>query len=157
MRKFIGAVIILLAAWGVWELYVYWTGYRDSDPALRKSGTVARGPLGEMDGVMDMQSGNVEVSQPIVPSSQMEGLPKELDPLLQNAQRKGAAGLRAFLKDYGKLVKDPRLAAIQLDYVVAVALEDPVEARRVFAEVKQRTPAASPVYPRIKSLEKTYQ
>lgn len=57
---------------------------------------------------------------------------------------------------YRRTVADPRLASIELDYVVLVAREDIAEARKVFAQVKQRTPPASLVYPRIKQLEKTY-
>ncbi len=36
-------------------------------------------------------------------------------------------------------------------------LENPLAAKRVFSEVKKRTPLESPVYPRIKELEKTYE
>ena len=50
-----------------------------------------------------------------------------------------------------------RKAWIELDYVVMVSREDPAEARRVFAAVKKRTAESSPVYPRIQTLEKTYQ
>jgi hypothetical protein len=165
MRKVIAAVLILLAAWGGWELYLYWGTYRDRDPDLnRGSGGSAGGPLGEVGGVMDIQadlaSGGSASSgggPVVVSSSALEGMPRELDPLLAAAQKQGAAGLRQFLKDYGKLIKDPRLAMIQLDFVVQVALTDPAEARRVFAEVKKRTPVSSPVHARVKSLEKTYQ
>ena len=38
-----------------------------------------------------------------------------------------------------------------------IAGEDMAEARRVFAEVKARTPASSPIFPRIKKLEKAYE
>ena len=54
-------------------------------------------------------------------------------------------------------VEDPRKAWIELDYCVAVAREDTSEAKRVFKEVKERTPTSSPVWPRIQQLEKTYQ
>jgi hypothetical protein len=65
--------------------------------------------------------------------------------------------LRNWLKAYDRQIKDPRKAWIELDYCVLVAREDPAEARRVFASVKDRMPASSPVWPRIKQLEKTYQ
>ena len=54
-------------------------------------------------------------------------------------------------------IKDPRLAWIELDYVLKVSASNPAEAKRVFIEVKQRIPTDSPVYPRIKSLEKNYE
>ncbi len=58
---------------------------------------------------------------------------------------------------YRKVAKDPRLAWIELDYVQLVAPKNPGEAKRVFADVKQRTPPESPVYKRVKELEKTYE
>ena len=87
----------------------------------------------------------------------MAGLPPSLEPLLKTAQRQGASGLRAFLTRYRFSIQDPRLAAIELDYVVLVSLQDPAEAKRVFKEVQQRTPTWSPIYARLKSLEKNYQ
>ena len=44
-----------------------------------------------------------------------------------------------------------------MNHDVLIAREDPAEAKRVFAGVKERTPATSPIFPRIKQLEKTYQ
>jgi hypothetical protein len=61
------------------------------------------------------------------------------------------------MKNYGRLVQDPRKAWIELDYCVLVSHEDLPEARRVFAEVKARTPESSPVWPRIKDLQKVYE
>ena len=49
--------------------------------------------------------------------------------------------MRNWLKTYGQSVEDPRKAWIELDYCVAVAREDPAEARRVFAAVKERIAA----------------
>jgi len=76
---------------------------------------------------------------------------------LQAAKKQGASGLRTWLKSYGQMVQDPRKAWIELDYCVMVSREDLPEARRVFAEVKARTSPASPVWPRVKDLEKTYE
>jgi hypothetical protein len=66
-------------------------------------------------------------------------------------------GLKDFLSTYGNTVNDPRLAAIELDYAVLVAPSNPSEARRVFAKVKGRLQENSPVYDRMKRLEKTYE
>ena len=44
-----------------------------------------------------------------------------------------------------------------MDYVLMVSRDNPVEAKRVFAEVKKRVPPESPVYPRLKDLEKIYE
>jgi hypothetical protein len=59
-------------------------------------------------------------------------------------------------QDHGQSVEDPRKAWIELDYCVAVAREDPAEARRVFAREGAAGPS-SPVWPRMKQLEKTYE
>jgi len=87
----------------------------------------------------------------------LPGPPPKLEPALEAAQQQGAAGLRDFLAANGKNVADPRLAWIQLDYVLVVAPGDPAEARKVFAEVKARLRSDSPVYTRMKQLEKTYE
>ena len=84
-------------------------------------------------------------------------MPSGLEPTLQAAQTAGAPGLKNWLKQYGRVVGDPRLAWIELDYVNMLRNDDPAEARRVFAAVKKRTTPASPVYERVKQLEKTYE
>lgn len=90
-------------------------------------------------------------------SSALPGMPESLESSLDAAQKQGADGLAQFLRQYRHAIRDPRLAAIELDYVVLVSLKDPNEARRVFRSVQERTPPASPVYQRVKRLEKTYQ
>ena len=84
-------------------------------------------------------------------------MPANLEASLQAAQRQGAAGLKNWLKLYRPYLNDPRLAAIELDYIVLISSSNPQEARQIFAAVKQRTPTNSPVYPRLRQLEKTYQ
>lgn len=90
-------------------------------------------------------------------STALPGMPESLESSLEAAQKKGAEGLAQFLRQYRHAIRDPRLAAIELDYVVLVSLKDPIEARRVFRSVQERTPRTSPVYERMKRLEKTYQ
>ena len=100
------------------------------------------------------QQGSVQVD-----SRSLPGLDSRLDASLQEAQQGGAKGLRAWLDQHQRsgLVKDPRLAAIELDYAVLMLAENPAEARKIFAQVKERTPSDSPLYPRIQQLEKTFQ
>lgn len=93
----------------------------------------------------------------VVTADELPGLPYPLQQSLQKAQERGADGLRDWLKAYGDKVQDPRKAWIQLDYVLLVSREDIGEAKRVFADVKARTPKTSPVWPRIQQLEKTYE
>lgn len=97
-----------------------------------------------------------ETQGEILPSSRFEGLPEKLRRELQDQQKRGADGLRDFLNKWSHLVKDPRLAAIELDYVVAVSGKDPIEAKRRFAAVKKRITKESKLWPRIEALSKTY-
>ena len=103
------------------------------------------------------QSRSCSAAAAAVVPEQLAGMPAGLEPSLQAAQTAGAPGLKNWMKQYGRSVGDPRLAWIELDYVVLVARDDPAEARRLFAAVKKRTTPASPVYERVKQLEKTYE
>ena len=134
MTKIIGVLVIVLVIYGGWNLFLYWEKVRDEKANSQKAAASAA----------------------VVPE-QLPGLPAGLEPTLQAAQKAGATGLKNWLKLHDRKVSDPRLAWIQLDYVVLVARDDPAEARRVFAAVKKRTTPASPVYERVKQLEKTYE
>ncbi len=138
MRQVIGILLIIGAIWGCRELYHYWEKVKARKDAEDRAGAPAPVAL---------------AAAPTV----LAGLPANLEASLQAAQKQGAASLKNWLKLYRRYVSDPRLAAIELDYVVLISSTNPQEARQVFAAVRQRTPAASPVYPRIKQLEKTYQ
>jgi hypothetical protein len=84
-------------------------------------------------------------------------MPPSLQPSLDAARQRGASGLKGFLTTYGNTINDPRRASIELDYAVLAAPSNPSEARRVFAKVKGRLQSNSPVYNRMKQLEKTYE
>ena len=132
--KLIAVLIIVAALYGGWHLFLYWEKVKNEEETAQKQAAATA----------------------IVPQ-QLPGLAQSLEPTLQAAEKQGAAGLRKWLKEYNRFVQDPRKAWIELDYCVMVAREDPAEAKRVFAEVKKRTPPSSPVWPRIKQLEKTYE
>ena len=134
MTKIIAACIIIIALFGGWHLFLYWEKVRDEKETKQK-----------------------QQAATVVQGDQLPGLPDKLAPSLDAAKKKGAAGLRTWIKNYGRLVQDPRKAWIELDYCVLVSHEDLPEARRVFAEVKARTPESSPVWPRIKDLQKVYE
>jgi hypothetical protein len=85
------------------------------------------------------------------------GMPEDLRKSYDIVKDQGPVALGNWLKAYDSRVDDPRKAWIQLDYVVGIASTDPQEAKRVFADVKGRVNKDSPVYPRMQSLEKTYQ
>jgi len=134
MTKLIAILIIIAALFVGWQLFVYWDKVSHEEETARK-----------------------QVAATVITSgTQLQGLPQQLEASLEAAQKQGAAGLRNWLKMYDRSVVDPRRAWIQLDYVVEVAREDPSEARRVFKQVKDRLPPSSPVWPRVKQLEKTY-
>jgi len=88
----------------------------------------------------------------------LNGMPWQIEPKYREAVQKGTPGLKAFLEAYGKSpsFKDPRKAWIELDYLVMVSGSDPVEAKRMYAEVKARISTNSIIYPRIRSLGKTF-
>jgi len=92
----------------------------------------------------------------VTPES-LSGLPYQYEASLKAAQQQGADALGNWLKLYGPAVQDPRKAWIQLDYVLLLTRQNPQEAKRVFNEVKDRTLPNSPVWPRIQSMEKSYQ
>ena len=89
----------------------------------------------------------------------LPGLPNQLEGPLAEVTRKGPAALKDWLEQAkaNNMVADPRLAWIELDYVLMIVRENPVEAKRIFLSVKNRLDEDSPVYPRIKSLEKSFQ
>lgn len=136
MKTLITILVVLVVGVMAWNLWNYWEEVSRERERREKAAT----------------SGTVSPSQ-------LPGLPPQLEASLEQAQKSGTAGLKLWLQTYKRspLVQDPRLAWIELDYVVALSREDPVEAKKVFAEIKKRTPPDSPVLPRIKALEKTYE
>ena len=134
MTKLIAAVLIVAALYGGWEFFLYWEKVKNDEETKQKQDAAA------------MKNGD-----------QLPGLPYQLEASLQNARKQGAAGLRSWLKTNSRSVEDPRKAWLELDFCVAVAREDPAEARRVFAVVKERIGPSSPVWQRMKQLEKTYE
>ena len=134
MTKLIGVLIIVVVLYGGYSLFLYWEKVKNEEEVKQKQDATA-----------------------MVMGDQLPGMPYQLEQSLQDARKRGAAGLRAWLKAHAQGVEDPRKAWIELDYCVAVAREDPAEARRAFATVKERTPPSSPVWPRLKQLEKTYE
>jgi hypothetical protein len=134
MTKLIAALMILAVLYGGWELFFYWEKVKNEEEVQKK-----------------------QVASSIVTEDQLSGLPRQFEPSLKAAEAQGAAGLRRWLKTNARSVEDPRKAWIELDYCLLISRDDPSEARRVFAQVKNRTPESSPVWPRIKKLEKAYE
>jgi hypothetical protein len=135
MTKLITILIVVAALWGGWQLFLYWDKVKTEDEAAAKK----------------------KAQTEIVSGEQLSGMPSSLEPSYQAAKNQGAAAIKNWLKLNGRSVQDPRKAWIELDYCIAVSREDPAEAKRVYASVRDRTPQSSPVWSRIKQLEKTYQ
>lgn len=135
MTKLISILIIVAALWGGWQLFLYWDKVKQEDESAAKK----------------------KAQTEIVSGDQLGGMPQALESSYKAAQTQGPTAVKNWLKVNGRNVQDPRKAWIELDYCVAISREDPVEAKRVYAEVRNRTPQTSPVWPRIKQLEKTYQ
>jgi hypothetical protein len=136
--KFLLTVIVIVGLiMGVYQVWQYWGNFSHTNESSSSSSSAA--------------------SAPQVQDSSLPGMSPKLEPMLDAARQRGATGLHDFLLTYGKTIADPRLASIQLDYVVLVAKDNPAEARRIFSQVKARTPKTSAVYPRVQMLEKTYE
>jgi len=136
VKFLLGVIIIIGLGMGAYQLWEYW---------------------GNFSSVNESKSSRAASAAPEIPDTSLPGMSPKLEPMLASARNRGAAGLHDFLLTYGKTIGDPRLASIELDYVVLVAKDDTTEARRVFAKVKSRTGPASPVYPRVQMLQKTYE
>ena len=135
MKFIIAAIIIIGLSVGGWNLYQYWGHFKGKDDTTE----TVRPTIIEVD------------------SAQLKGMPPSLEPMLDAAKKRGAVGLHDFLTTYGKSIADPKLASIELDYVVLVAQSSPGDARAMFAKVKKRVPNNSPVYNRVKQLQNTYE
>lgn len=133
-KGIITVAIILIVALGAWQLFDYWQKLQDEKQSTQQQQAAAN----------------------VNPAS-LPGMGWQLQPSLDAAQKQGATGLGNWLKTYGNSVQDPRKAWIQLDYVLLLTRENPQEAKRIFNEVKDRTPPSSPVWPRVHEMEKSYQ
>lgn len=132
MTKLISILIIVAAVFVGYRLYLYWDKVQSERDIQEQR---ARRPL-------DPQ--------------QLPGMPFQLEDSLKAAGKNGASGLGKWLNAYGSQLQDPRLAWIEMDYCVMLTLNNPNEAKRIFNAIKERTPTNSPVFPRVKQLERTF-
>jgi len=136
MKALIGIFIALVIGIGAYKIYDHWEKVKERRVLEDRA---ARGAD--------------------INPDELPGMPWQLVQKLHEAQRTDAATMKRFIDSCKNFpdVKDPRLAWVELDYVVMISATDPIEARKIFQAVKKRTPADSPIYPRIKSLEKNYE
>ena len=138
MTKLITIAIIIIACFGGYHLWVYWGKYSDDQVQAQQASAPATIEPRNLPGMPDKFRDKMEEA-------------------LAKAQQRGATAMGEWLKTTRPLIQDPRLGWIELDYVVLLARENPAAAKKIFADVKDRTPPTSPIYPRIKQLEKTYE
>ncbi len=134
MTKLIAILIVLIVLFGAWKISQYYENVKN-----------------------EREQAEAQAAPPTITEGQLSGLPQTLEASLQAARQQGATGLTNWLKTYGSMVQDPRRAWIELDYCVMIARNNPAEARKIFAAVKERTPPTSPIWPRIKQLQQTYE
>jgi hypothetical protein len=134
MTKLVSILVLLLLLAGAWQGIKYWE-QRKAEQELAEKEAAAR----------------------VVHPEQLPGMPYELQASLDAAEQQGPAALGRWLKTYCRAVRDPRLAWIELDYCRMIARENPAEAKRIFIGVKERTPASSPVWPRVQELKKSFE
>jgi hypothetical protein len=135
IKTILGIVIAAVFIFVVWLVFMEWKKFDTGNDLKEQEATAAL----------------------VVSPQSLPGMPNTLEPSYSAAQSAGVIGLRNWLKMYSDSVQDPRRAWIELDYMVLIARTDPVEAKKIFADVKDRTPTNSPIYPRIKVLQKTYE
>jgi hypothetical protein len=142
MRKFIAVLIIAGAVLAGFSLFNYWKDFESGKQSFDAGSTNTPG---------------TEAADPAAPPAPIGGLPKNLEPSLAAAQRAGPAALADWLQKYRRYLKDPKLADIELDYVVMIARQNPAEARKVFETVRRRVRPGSPVYDRVQRLGNTFE
>jgi hypothetical protein len=136
MKVAIGILIALVVLIGGYKLFEHWEAVKERRVLEEKAAQGA-----------DINPDN------------LPGLPWALVQKLRDAQAAGPASVKNFIEYCKRVpeVKDPRLAWVELDYVVMITSTDPVEAKRIYHEVKKRTPPDSPIQPRLRMMAKNYE
>lgn len=98
-----------------------------------------------------------EKAAPVVGDESLPTLSPPLEASLAIATQASPQALRQWLNQNGVWVPEPRLSAIQLDYAQMLVRNNPAEARRLYAAVKARTRANSPLASRLKQLSRTFE
>lgn len=133
MTKLISALIVIAVIFCGYQVWLKWDEVQHEEETKKKEAAAMLNP------------------------AYLAGMPSQLETSYQQVQKQDSTAMRAWLKTYGGLLQDPRKAWIELDFCVAITREDPTESRRIFKSVKDRTPANSPIQPRLKQLQKSYE
>jgi len=133
MTKVIWAFVVVVVVFIAYRGYLYWAQIQAEHDGRKEAPVVA------------------------VSGEGLPGLPSHLDASCRAAKDKSPAAFRAWFNANEKQIADPRKAWIELDLCVAIRRDNPAEAKQIFARVKNRVPPSSPVWPRMKELEKAFE
>jgi hypothetical protein len=92
-----------------------------------------------------------------VTGESLAGMPSQLENGLRAAKDRGPVAFQTWFKANERMLADPRKAWIELELCVAMTRESPAESKRIYARVKGRVPPSSPVWPRVKELERVFE
>lgn len=134
MTKAIWILIVLAVGYVGYALYQQWDKARLEHDGIRKAEAAA-----------------------VVTGESLPGMAYQLETALRSAKDKGPVAFQSWFTANEKTLADPRKAWIELELCVAMSRENPSEAKKIFARVKARVPPSSPVWPRMKELEKTLE
>lgn len=133
MTKAIWVLIILVVGYIGYLLFQQWDKARLEHEGRKKEEAVA-----------------------VVNGDSLAGMPSQLETGYRNAKSSGPKAFQTWFAANEKLMADPRKAWIELELCVAMTRENPAEAKRIYSAVKGRVPPSSPVYDKVKELEKTF-
>ena len=134
MKYFVAAIIIIGLSLGAWQIYQYLGHVQNHRrrPLRRR----APGRTGE----------------------ELSGLPSALEPAWAGADSMARPACGNSWPLTADAIKDPRRASIELDYVVLARGEQSrAKPAGFLPKCKERLTPESPVYDRMKKLEKTYE
>lgn len=134
MTKAIGVLIILAVGYVGYLLFLQWDKARLEHDGRQKDEAAA-----------------------IVQGDNLPGLPSPLEQGYRSAKDHGATAFQNWFKANERSMADPRKAWIELELCVAMTRVSPAESRKIFINVKDRVPPSSPVWSRVKELEKTFE
>lgn len=90
------------------------------------------------------------------PDDDLPPLAPALEASLKQAMAGGSSAMKEWLETNGPYLRDPRKAAIQLDFAQVLARSDPAGAKRLYLEIKGRNPQGAAVSGRLQKLAKLF-
>lgn len=91
------------------------------------------------------------------PDDELPSLPPAMEASLKQAMAGGTSAMKEWFEANGAFLRDPRKAAIQLDYAQLLSRSDPAGAKRLYLEVKARNPTGAAVNGRLQRLSRVFE